>query len=112
MVLPPIDPNLQSVIDRDFKQVDLKLGENASQALCSPHTREQCTDCGVDFTAVNNLAKLFVSNPQLACPPPPQVVQQQRSAAVTKTKEDGNVNLVLLQRMNHWLSISLFIGFI
>ncbi|TDL24015.1 hypothetical protein BD410DRAFT_820547 [Rickenella mellea] len=106
MVMPPPDPALQAAIEQDFKPVDLKLGPpNDSTALCAKHGLEVCAECGVDFAALNNLAKLFVANPTLACPPPPQVVQPQRSQAVTKTKEDGNT---LFKAQKHVQAISMY----
>ena len=91
---PPPDPKMQALIEADYKPVDMKLGPpNNSQALCAPHGQEKCEKCGVDFTSLNSLARIFVQNPTLVVPPPPQIVQQQRSQAVTKTKEDGNVRV-------------------
>lgn len=89
---PQPDAKIQALIEADFKRVDLKLGPpNNAQALCASHGLEKCSDCGVDFTGTNALARVFVQNPNLVVPPPPQVVQPQRSQAVNKTKEDGNV---------------------
>lgn len=94
MIIPPADPLLQAAIEKDYKPVNLKLGPPSdSQALCGPHSLEKCEDCDLDFVALNNLAKIFVANPNLACPPPTNVIQVQRAQAVTKTKEDGNVHI-------------------
>ncbi|KAH8111004.1 hypothetical protein DFH11DRAFT_1616495 [Phellopilus nigrolimitatus] len=82
---------MQALIEADYKPVNLKLGPpNDAHAFCAVHGLETCQACGVDFSGMNALAKIFVANPHLVCPPPPQVVQPQRSQAVTKTKEDGN----------------------
>ena len=89
---PPADPKMQALIEADFKPVNMKLGPpNDSQALCTPHGKEKCDECGVDFSSTNALARIFVQNPNLVVPPPPQIVQQQRTQAVMKTKDDGNV---------------------
>lgn len=101
VIVPPPDPLMQAAIEQDFKPVNLKTGPpKDSQALCAEHDLEQCSKCNLDFTALNALAKLFVANPNLACPPPPQVIQQQRSQAVNKTKEDGNVRVLDLTKSN------------
>jgi len=103
---PPPDPAIIALIEQDYKPVNIKLGDpNNANAYCSKHSLEKCDECAVDFRDLNNLAKLFVHNPQLICPPPPQVVQAQRAQAVNKTKEDGNV---LFKAHKHKEAISMY----
>lgn len=91
---PKPDPLMQAIIEADFKPVDMALGPlDASQALCAKHAQEKCAECGVDYLALNRLAKLLVHNPTLKCPPPPNVVSQKLSQAINTTKEEGNVRL-------------------
>ncbi|PVG03312.1 hypothetical protein CPB86DRAFT_670030, partial [Serendipita vermifera] len=59
-------------------------------ALCREHKRESCNDCGLDFTAMNAMAKMFAMAPTDAILPPPNVVQPGRAQAVSKTKDEGN----------------------
>lgn len=95
---PAPDPILQAAIEADFKQVSLCLGDaekSNSIALCKEHKKETCTDCGLDFTAMNAMAKMFAMAPADAILPPPNVIAPQRGAAVSKTKDEGNVTSFL-----------------
>ncbi|KAJ7623755.1 hypothetical protein FB45DRAFT_926660 [Roridomyces roridus] len=87
---PPVDPILQAQIDADFIPANLGLSPDNNFALCSAHSLEKCTDCGVDYTNMNRLSKLLVQNPTLLCPPPSNVVSQKLSQIVTTTKDEGN----------------------
>lgn len=94
---PAPDAKMQALIEADYKPVNMRLaGPGDAQAFCVPHGLDRCADCGIDFTSTNALARIFTANPNLVVPPPPQIVQQQRSQAVTKTKDDGNVRVVLI----------------
>jgi len=105
-VPPPVDPAILALIEADYKPVKLTLGPpNDSQALCELHAIEKCDECGVDFTTLNALAKVFVTNPNFICPPPPNVIQPQRSQAVTKTKDEGNA---LYKAQKHTQAISIY----
>jgi len=91
---PRADPVMQAIIDADYKPVSLQFGEpENSTVLCKPHAREVCTDCKLDFSALNQLTKSLINRPELAFPPPPQIVHPGRSMAVTKTKDEGNVRV-------------------
>jgi translocation protein SEC72 len=88
------DPAIQALIEADFHPVDLTVSApNESHASCLKHTLEKCTDCGLDFSALNRLSKLLISNPTLLCPPPPNMVTQKLSQVITNTKEEGNVRI-------------------
>lgn len=92
-VRPAPDPILQAAIEADFKPVGLKLADAEkplSTAVCSAHSLENCSTCGLDFTALNALAKMFSLAPSDAILPPPNVVQPGRAQAVAKTKDEGN----------------------
>ena len=92
MMTPQIDPVMQARIDASFRPTDLAIGGPANAfAFCQGHKREKCADCNVDFTSLNRISKIFITNPGLRCPPPPTVVQQKLSQAVTNTKDEGNV---------------------
>jgi translocation protein SEC72 len=82
-----------AVIDASYQPVDVALGppENVA-ALCSAHSSEKCTECGIDFVALNRISKLLLINPNLRCPPPAQMVTQKLSQMITATKEEGNVS--------------------
>ncbi|KAH7885756.1 hypothetical protein F5I97DRAFT_1927634 [Phlebopus sp. FC_14] len=85
------DPLMQARIDADFHPVDLAVGgPGHAFAFCGKHKVEKCDECKVDFTALNRISKILVTNPNLRCPPPPNVVQQKLSQAVTNTKDEGN----------------------
>ena len=89
---PRADPVMQAIIDADFKPVSLQFGEPENNTvLCKSHAREVCSECKVDFSALNGLTKSLINRPDLAFPPPPQVVHPGRSVAITKTKDEGNV---------------------
>ncbi|KIK91838.1 hypothetical protein PAXRUDRAFT_115895, partial [Paxillus rubicundulus Ve08.2h10] len=88
--LPP-DPVMQGRIDADFRSIDLAVGgPGHAFAFCRKHKVEKCQGCNLDFTALNQISKILVTNPNLRCPPPPNVVQQKLSQAVTNTKDEGN----------------------
>ncbi|KAH7093914.1 hypothetical protein BKA62DRAFT_721802 [Auriculariales sp. MPI-PUGE-AT-0066] len=92
---PRADPVMQAIIDADFKPVSLQLGGEPTNTVvvCKPHAKETCAECKTDFAALNQLTKSLINRPELAFPPPPQVQPPpHRSAAITKTKEDGNNN--------------------
>lgn len=83
---------MQARIDADFKPVDLAVGgPSTAFAFCNTHKLEKCKQCNVDFTALNRVSKILVTNPTLRCPPPPTVVQQKLSQAVANMKDEGNV---------------------
>lgn len=91
VLTPQIDPVMQARIEADFKPVDLAVGGPGNAfAFCQPHKAEKCDVCKVDFTALNRISKIFITNPNLRCPPPPNVLQQKLSQAVTNTKDEGN----------------------
>ena len=94
MVMRPPDPVMQALIEQSFIPVDITLGtpDNVT-AHCGPHSLEKCTDCDVDYTTLNRISKTLHMNPGLRCPPPPNVVSQKLSAAISNTKEEGNVCL-------------------
>lgn len=97
MMAPQIDPAVQARIDANFRPVDLAIGGPAlAFAFCQNHKREKCTDCNVDFSSLNRISKIFITNPNLRCPPPPTVVQQKLSQAVTNTKDEGNVRTAFI----------------
>ncbi|KAF8141924.1 hypothetical protein EV363DRAFT_1149865 [Boletus edulis] len=82
---------MQARIDADFCPVNLAVGgPGHAFAFCNEHKREKCDECSLDFTALNRISKVLLTNPNLRCPPPPNVVQQKLSQAVTNTKEEGN----------------------
>ena len=83
---------LRALIEESFRPVNMALGppDNAT-ALCGKHQQEKCADCGVDYRSLNRLSRILVANPNLRCPPPPQVVSQNLSAAISNTKDEGNV---------------------
>ena len=91
--MPPPDPAVLAAIDANFKEVQFKLGPpNNTQIFCPAHSLEKCSDCDIDFTTVNHLAKLIATiPPEAGVPPPAQMAGPQRSQLVTKTKEEGNV---------------------
>lgn len=91
---PAPDPVLQAAIEADFKPVALGLGnaeKERSIALCREHKKESCPECGLDFVAMNAMAKMFSMAPADAILPPPNVVPPARAQAVSKTKDEGNV---------------------
>lgn len=94
MIMRPPDPVMQALIEASFQPVDIKLGppENAT-ALCGAHGLEKCTNCDVDYLALNRLSRLLQANPALRCPPPPNVITQKLSQVVSNTKDEGNVRL-------------------
>ncbi|KAG8834551.1 hypothetical protein FRC17_008385 [Serendipita sp. 399] len=105
---PAPDPVLQAAIEADFKPVALALGDAekpSSIALCREHKKETCTDCGLDFTAMNAMAKMFAMAPPDAILPPPNVVQQARAQAVSKTKDEGNA---LYKKNQHVAAINMY----
>jgi len=90
---PVPDPILQAAIEADFKPVPLKLADAEkplSTAVCAAHSSESCPICGLDFIALNALAKMFSLAPSDAILPPPNVVQTGRAQAVAKAKDEGN----------------------
>ncbi|KAG2362178.1 hypothetical protein BDR07DRAFT_1064294 [Suillus spraguei] len=92
---PQPDPVMQACIDADFKPVDIAVGgPSTAFAFCNTHKLEKCKECNVDFTALNRVSKILVTNPTLRCPPPPTVVQQKLSQAVTNMRDEGNVCLL------------------
>lgn len=94
MPTPQPDPVMQARIDADFRPVDLAVGgPGHAFAFCNKHKLEKCDECNIDFTALNRVSKILVTNPNLRCPPPPTVVQQKLSQAVTNTKDEGNVRM-------------------
>ncbi|KAG2743987.1 hypothetical protein P692DRAFT_20135836 [Suillus brevipes Sb2] len=98
-VMPPPqpDPVMQARIDADFKPVNIAVGgPSTAFAFCNTHKVEKCKQCNVDFTVLNRVSKILVTNPTLRCPPPPTVVQQKLSQAVTNMKDEGNVCLLTL----------------
>jgi translocation protein SEC72 len=91
---PAPDPILQAAIEADFKPVALVLGDAEkprSIALCREHKKESCSQCGLEFVAMNAMAKMFSMAPMDAILPPPNVVPAGRAQAVSKTKDEGNV---------------------
>jgi translocation protein SEC72 len=93
MQQPTPDPVMQAILDSQYHSVGLQVKkENPHQALCAPHGREVCEECGADFSKLNMLARTLVAQPELAIPPPPNIVHPGRSAAVTKAKEEGNAH--------------------
>ena len=89
---PTPDPIMQAIMDAQYRPVALKTSvENPHQAFCEAHGVETCATCGTDFSKLNMLARALVAQPELAIPPPPNIVHPGRSAAVTKSKEEGNV---------------------
>lgn len=94
MAPPQPDPVMQARIDAAFRPVDLAVGgPGHAFAFCNKHKVEKCDECNLDFTALNRISKILVTNPNLRCPPPPTVVQQKLSQAVTNTKDEGNVRI-------------------
>ena len=90
----PADPLVQAALDEQFRPVPLALSSTSNAtAVCSQHSLEVCTDCGVDFAELNLFAKMIAATNEIAIPPPPSVVNQPRSLAVQKAKEEGNVGL-------------------
>lgn len=101
---PQPDPVMQARIDADFKPVNIAVGgPSTAFAFCNTHKVEKCKQCNVDFTALNRVSKILVTNPTLRCPPPPTVVQQKLSQAVTNMKDEGN-NLYKLNKTKEALS--------
>ncbi|KAI0305991.1 hypothetical protein B0F90DRAFT_1695187 [Multifurca ochricompacta] len=97
-ILPRPDPVMQAVIEADFRPVDLTLDSTNVTALCTPHSREKCDECDVDYIQLNRLSKVLSANPTLLCPPPPNVVNQKLSQIINQTKEEGNA----LFRTHQW----------
>jgi translocation protein SEC72 len=95
--MPAPDPAILAAIDATFKEVPFKLGPpNDSQIFCPVHSLEKCTDCNIDFTSVNQLAKLIATIPaEVGVPPPAQLAGPQRAQLVTKMKEEGNVRILI-----------------
>jgi len=92
IVQPPVDPVLQAVIDADFKPVNLKVGgPDNTLVLSGANSEEVDEENGLDFTRLNRISKLLLTNPNLRCPPPPTVVSQKLSQVINNTKEEGNV---------------------
>jgi len=58
--------------------------------LSGANSSEKDLDNNLDFTGLNRLTKLLVTNPNIRCPPPPNVVSQKLSGAINNTKEEGN----------------------
>lgn len=87
-----IDPAMQARIEADFCPVDLSVaGPGHAFAVCQKHKTEKCDQCELDFTALNRVSKIFITNPALRCPPPPNVLQQELSDMVKTRKDEGNV---------------------
>jgi translocation protein SEC72 len=85
------------VIDADFHPIDLKFVPPENFVVISgANSQEKDTENDLDFTSLNRLTKLFVTNPNIRCPPPPGVVSQKLSAAINNTKEEGNVRMRLV----------------
>jgi len=104
MPAPQPDPVMQARIDADFRPVELAVGgPGHAFAFCNKHKVEKCDECNLDFTALNRISKILVTNPNLRCPPPPTVVQQKLSQAVTNTKDEGN-NLYKLNKRKEALA--------
>lgn len=92
MQIQPPDPAVQAAIDASFREVKFKLGPpNSSVLLCENHDLIKCTDCNVDFTAVNQLAAHIAQVPT-PVPPPPAMATNQVAQLVTRAKEEGNVS--------------------
>ncbi len=92
MMAPPPDPVTQAVIDSDFHPVDIKFGPPDNYVVLSgANSQEKDPENNLDFTGLNRLTKLLVTNPNIRCPPPPNVVSQKLSTAINNTKEEGNV---------------------
>ncbi|KAI6149136.1 hypothetical protein BKA82DRAFT_620026 [Pisolithus tinctorius] len=71
MLAPQTDPVMQARIEADFKPVYLAVGgPGHAFAFCQPHKVEKCDMCKLDFTALNRISKIFITNPNLRCPPP------------------------------------------
>ena len=105
-VPPPPDPALQALIEQDFRPVPLKLSDDRTKALCSPHKLEKCDKCDIDFVNLNRFATLLANNPNLLCPPPANMVNQRLTQLVTSTKDEGNVCpfLLFFWSVSGWLS--------
>ncbi|KAH8832856.1 hypothetical protein DL96DRAFT_1694798 [Flagelloscypha sp. PMI_526] len=84
------DPAGQSLIDQDFKPVDIALGQESHIALCGPHKLERCKDCDIDYVPLNRMSRILAQNPNLRCFPPPNAVTNNLSTTVTSTKDEGN----------------------
>jgi translocation protein SEC72 len=92
MMPPPLDPLIQEVIDANFQPVNLKFGPPDNTVILSAfNSQEKDAENEMDFTGLNRLTKLLVTNPNIRCPPPPNVVSQKLSVAINNTKEEGNV---------------------
>ncbi|KAI6044444.1 hypothetical protein EDC04DRAFT_2877736 [Pisolithus marmoratus] len=67
---------MQARIEADFKPVDLAVGgPGHAFAFCQRHKVEKCDVCKLDFTALNRISKIFITNPNLR---------------FTNTKDEGN----------------------
>lgn len=94
---PPPDPIIQAAIDADFHPVDIKFGPPENFVVLSGvNSSEKDLENNLDFTGLNRLTKLLVTNPNIRCPPPPNVVSQKLSGAINNTKEEGNVRASLM----------------
>jgi len=91
MMAPPPDAIIQAVIDSDFHPVNIKFGPPDNYVVLSgANSQEKDPENNLDFTSLNRLTKLLVTNPNIRCPPPPNVVSQKLSTAINNTKEEGN----------------------
>jgi translocation protein SEC72 len=94
MMAPPPDPIIQAVIDADFHAVNIKFGPPDNTVVLSADTnQDKDAKNDLDFTGLNRLTKILVTNPNIRCPPPPNVVSQKLSGAINNTKEEGNVRM-------------------
>lgn len=90
-IAAPPDPAGQALIDQDFKPIELSLAADGHTATCAHHSLEKCTDCDVDYVALNRMSRILAQNPNLRCFPPPNAVTNNLSQAITGKKEEGNV---------------------
>ena len=103
-VRPP-DPLMQAIIEESHIPVETAIGSDNASVLCEPHKLEKCTDCDLDFSAMNKITKQLLMYPTYRCPPPPGMVTQMLSQGVNTKKEEGNVRYLSQLQLCHLTSI-------
>jgi hypothetical protein len=96
IMIPPPDPNVQALIEADFKPVDLSLtAPNDTRVVCGPHSLEKCDSCYVDFMELNRLTRALTQT-KFNVPPPPNIRDPNLVNIINRAKEEGNVHIYLL----------------
>ena len=79
-----------------FLSLPLRIDEKAT-VVCSHHSLLVCSQCNLDFTALNQTYKVFGHLPtDLKCPPPPTKQPHiARATQIAKLRDSGNQSLKL-----------------